>query len=49
MSAVSVALKNLPGKQKRPAAGQLATASDVQVMKQYDGTFFMNKVVGTVT
>ena len=48
MSAVSVALKNLPGKQKRPAADQLAAASDVQVLKQYDGTFFMNKVVGTV-
>ena len=48
MSAVSVALKNLPSRQKRPTAGQLATASDVQVLRQYDGTFFMNKVVGTV-
>ena len=45
---MSVLALKLPGRQKRPTASQLETASDVQVQNQDNDNFFMNKVVGTV-
>ena len=45
---MSVLALKLPGRQKRPTASQLETASDVQLLNQYNDTFFMNKVVATV-
>ena len=45
---MSVISLKLLGRQKRPTASQLETASDVQVLNQYNDTFSMNKVVATV-